>query len=104
MKKRIMVGVYVIYFVRKFKNPFVTEITSLLVLGALLSYLVSVPSIVMNLKIAANLYNYILHAFYSTSFVVQSVFVLSCFFTLIFVVHILSQTVKFTWELKQRFA
>lgn len=104
IKKRIMFGVYTVYFVRKLKNPFVLEVFTLGALVAILFFLVSVPSVMTNFYSSGNLYRSFISAFSHAELAVQ----LTCSMTLLVVLPFLKNMIyrasKMTSQLKHRFA
>lgn len=100
MKKRIMFGVYTIFFVRKLKNPFITELLAFGLLVAVLFYFVSIPNVLTNMTASGNFYNYFVMAFSNTDFLVKLVLVLTAITVLVSMRHL----TFYTLQLKHRFA
>ena len=98
MKSKIMFGVYLIYFMRKLKSPFFVESFAFAVIGVCLFYLVSIPSVLTNMRASNDFYGYFMTAFFGTDFLVQSTLVLAAVTTLFLVKNITVHTV-----LKERF-
>ena len=71
MKNKIMFGVYMLYAIRKLKIPFVSEILALFVLGAVLTYFVSIPNVISNALVSPSTYHYLTFAFSNTTLMVQ---------------------------------
>ena len=76
MKNRIMLGVYLIYAVRKLKSPLVAESVTFAILATILSVFVSVPNVLSNMLDSGNFYRYFITAFSNTNLLVQSVLIL----------------------------
>ena len=83
MKNRIMLGVYLMYCMRKLKSPFATEIFTLAILGIALSLFVSIPSVLSNVAESSNSARYFAIAFSHTETLVQSLIILA-FATMVF--------------------
>lgn len=99
-----MFGVLVIYFVRKLKEPFISESLSFLILTAILFYFVSVPSVLSNMQISGDFYHYFIMAFSKTEFLVQTILVLGCITVLLLAYNLAFLTTRLTVQLKHRFA
>ena len=76
MKNRIMFGVYLLYFVRKLKKPFVLESSAFIVLALVLFSFVSVPHVLSNMFQSGDLSRYFISAFSNTTLMVQMILVL----------------------------
>lgn len=76
MKRRIMLGVYLLYLIRRLKSPFATEATLLVVFGLVLSVSVSVPSVISNMSQSGNFYRYLYIAYGHTNPMVQATLLL----------------------------
>lgn len=98
MKNRIMLGVYLIYSMRRLKSPFIAESFIFVILAIILSIFVSVPSVLSNMLDSGDSYHYFILAFSNTELLVQAVLVLSGLTTLFFMRNIPLRTV-----FKQRF-
>ena len=94
-----MFGVYVMYCIRKLKSPFFAEVFLFAILGMIIFYFVSVPSVLTNMSASESFYDYFITAFLNTDFLVQSVLVLVCITALFFVRNITVHAI-----LKTRFA
>lgn len=99
MKNKILFAVYAIYCMRKFKSPFFAESFVFAILGIVLFYFVSVPSVLTNMSASGSFYTYFIEAFFSTEFLIQLVLVLTGITTLLFVRSITVHAI-----LKTRFA
>ncbi len=104
VKKRIMFGVFVLYFVRKLKEPFVSEPLIFLTLTALLSYFVSIPNILTNMRADGNFLRYFIMAFLNTNFVVQAILIAVCVITMFFAYNLYNFTGKLASQLRYRVA
>lgn len=71
MKNRIMLRVFALYTIRRFKVPFVAELSVFTIALILLFGLVSVPSIISNMSESGSFYRYLLAAFSNTTLMVQ---------------------------------
>lgn len=72
-----MLDVYAIYCMRKLRSPFFAESFIFIILAIILTYFVSVPSVLMNVSTSESFYNYFVKAFFSTELLIQSVLVLA---------------------------
>lgn len=99
MKSRIMFGVYLIYSLRKVTNPFVAESLIFVVLGSVLSILVSIPSVLSNMYGSESFYQYFMSAFSSTDLIVKSILILTALTLFLFFRNVTVYTV-----FKQRLA
>src|SRR3990167_2929246 len=68
LKNKILFGIYVIYCLRRLKNPLVAESLMFIMLAAVLSYLVSIPSVFSNMSASSSFYHYFIMAFSNTDF------------------------------------
>ena len=93
MKKRIMIGVYLMYSLRKLKNPLVAESFAFAVLALILSVFVSVPSVLSNMLESGSFYRYFLMAFSHTSSIVQMTLILGGLTAIFFVRNITFQAI-----------
>lgn len=84
MKNRILFGVYIIYCMRKLRHPLVAESLILTILAAVLSYFVSISSVLENMLASENSYAYFVNAFSEAELFIQFVFlsvgIISIFF------------------------
>ncbi len=71
LEKRIMWRVYVLYTIRKLKNPFVPELVILCGLYLTLSFLVSVPSVFANVLLTHGSPSFLAQAFWQTGVIVK---------------------------------
>lgn len=94
-----MFGVYLMYFVRKLKNPFIAETFVFVILAIILFTFISVPSILSNMLDSGNFYRYFVMAFSNTEIFVQLTLILTGIATLLFVRNITVHAI-----LKTRFA
>lgn len=85
MRNKILFGVYVIYCIRKLRSPFFAEFFAFIILAIVLTYFVSVPSVLTNMSNSGNFYQYFVIAFSNANFLIQSVLVLVGVTTLFFV-------------------
>ena len=76
IKKKIMFGVYLLYCLRKLKNPFVAECLVFVLLAITLVYFVSILSFFSNMFSSGHFYDYLVMAFSNTEFLVQTILVL----------------------------
>lgn len=88
MKKRIMFHIYAIYLLRKLKNPFIAESVLFITFVAALLFYVSVPSVMTNMAASGNFHRYLITAFSTTDFLVQTILVLASITILLFVRNI----------------
>ena len=91
MKNRIMLSVYLEFFMRKLNNPFISESLIFLTLAVILSIFVSVPSVISNMFISENYYQYFIMAFSGTDLLVQMILVLTGLMILFFIKNITSR-------------
>lgn len=84
-RNRILLGVYIIYFARKLKDPFVTESFIFAVLALVLIYTVSIPSVLSNMMGSKDFYHYFITAFSNADIAVQSALVLAGITAILFV-------------------
>lgn len=84
LKTRIMLGVYVLYVVRRIRSPFVGELFVLGISFAILSFLVSLPHVISNIILTRGSYVFLFDAFQKADMVVElivlSAFISGCFF------------------------
>src|SRR3989344_711138 len=97
MKKRIMIGVYLMYSLRKlsasWRKPFIAESSFFIILAIILSVFVSVPSVLSNMLESGSFYRYFLMAFSHTSSIVQMTLILSGLTAIFFVRNITFQAI-----------
>lgn len=93
MRNKILFGVYVMYCMRKLKSPFFAESFVLAILGAILFYFVSVPSVLANMSASESFYSYFMNAFFGTNFLIQSILILAVATILFFVRNITVHTI-----------
>ena len=93
MKNRIMLSVYLEFFMRKLNNPFISESLIFLTLAVILSIFVSVPSVISNMFISENYYQYFIMAFSGTDLLVQMILVLTGLMILFFIKNITSRAI-----------
>ncbi|OHB17322.1 MAG: hypothetical protein A2544_01550 [Candidatus Zambryskibacteria bacterium RIFOXYD2_FULL_43_10] len=98
MKNRIMLSVYLEFFMRKLNNPFISESLIFITLAVILSIFVSVPSVISNMFISGNYYRYFIMAFSGTDLLVQMILVLTGFMILFFI-----KNITFRAMLRERF-
>lgn len=94
-----MFGVYLLYSLRKLRNPFVAELFVFAMISLALSSLVSIPSVLSNMLESGNFYRYFMTAFSGTDLLVQMALVLVGLTALFLLKNITFHTV-----LKERFA
>lgn len=99
MKSRILLSVYAIYCIRKFKNPLVTESFALTILMMVLFYFVSISSVMTNMLASESSYLYFLRAFSEADLIIQLVLMLIGVVGLLFVRNIAIYS-----RFKQRFS
>lgn len=80
-----MFGVYLLYSMRKLKNPFVAESFVFTLLAVVLLYLVSMPSVWANMLDSENFLLYFIMAFFNTELLIQSALILTGVTILFFV-------------------
>jgi len=100
LKKRILFGVYVIYFVRKLKSPIIAESFIFMILAMILSIFVSFSTVLTNMWASKNYYDYFAVSFSNTDFIVKILLVLVAITALFFVRNLAFYTLK----LKHRLA
>lgn len=83
-----MFGVYLLYSMRKLKNPFIAESFVFVVLAIILSIFVSVPSVLSNMLDSGSFYHYFIMAFSNTELLIQTILVLSGLTILFFMKNI----------------
>ncbi|OHB11552.1 MAG: hypothetical protein A3H60_01580 [Candidatus Zambryskibacteria bacterium RIFCSPLOWO2_02_FULL_44_12b] len=88
MRNKIMFGVYLMYLIRKLKSPFFAESFIFAIIGMVLFYFVSVPSVLANMRASKSFYTYFMEAFVNADFLVQSILVLALITALFFVRNI----------------
>ena len=93
MKNRIMLSVYLEFFMRKLNNPFISESLIFITLAVILSIFVSVPSVISNMFISENYYQYFIMAFSGTDLLVQMILVLTGLMILFFIKNITSRAI-----------
>lgn len=101
MKKKIIFGVYIIYFARKLRSPFLAESFVMLGLAVLLSYIVSIPHIVSNMKNCTNIYHYFILSFSKTALLVKLIIVSAVGTAIFFMRNLTVHTSSF---IKNKFA
>ena len=96
LKNRIILGIYAMYLARKLKSPFVPESLVLVILGGIISFSISVPSVLSNMFSAGDFYQYFVVAFSNTELMVQMLLVLALIPAIFFIKDIatLAQTVR----------
>ena len=71
LKNRIMVGVYLLYVIRKLKNPYILPFLFFGLFISTLSFLVSIPSVISNLILTGGSYSFVSDAFTKADLIVQ---------------------------------
>lgn len=99
LKNKILFGIYLLYCIKKLKSPLVTQALTLLVLGGILSYFVSVPSVVANMLDSQSFYRYFIISLSNTEILVQAILALVGITSIVFLRNITIHTI-----FKPRFA
>ena len=84
LQKRIMWRVYLLYFVRKLKTPFVPELIVICGLSIALSFLVSFPSVFSNVLLTHGSYHFLTDAFLKAGMTVKLILLSTVIVTLFF--------------------
>ena len=100
-RQRIMMGVYMIYLIRKLKNPFVSELFIISIFFTMLSFFVSLPHIFSNILLTKGSYNFLVDAFLKTDTTVKLILLSTVIAGLFFIKNISLYTTNF---IKTRFA
>ncbi len=95
LKNRIMLGVYILYVIRKLKNPYVMPVLFLGLFFLPLTFLVSIPSVVSNIILTGGSYSFVSDAFSKTDMVVQALVLLSFISGLVYMSKISTHTIGF---------
>ncbi len=77
LKNKVMFGIYTMFVLNKLKSPLVGETSTALLMVALLSLFVSVPSVFSNMFSSPSISRYFMIAFSNTTLVVQLMVIMS---------------------------